>query len=168
MVTRGMLQVLGHLAADVAKWLGPLVVGGLVDAAGAVLEDPTAPGAPTTIAVQARPSPLGAGNRPIHQHSQAACSAPRSTTRAAPHPRGSPQGPATIRTQAPDRATAFSRVAQVGFPPDMLLLSPRRQGRVRGSLQKAAAAAADNLARQARRSEPRSLTLCLSILCTWR
>lgn len=38
---------------------------------------------------------------------------------------------------------------QVGFPPDMLLLSPRRQRGVRGSLQKAAEAAADNLARQA-------------------
>lgn len=50
-------QVLGHLPADVAKWLGPLVAGGLAEAAGAVLEDPTAPGAPTTIAVQARPAP---------------------------------------------------------------------------------------------------------------
>lgn len=47
------MQVLGHLPADVAKWLGPLVSGGLADAAGTVLEDPTAPGAPTTISVQA-------------------------------------------------------------------------------------------------------------------
>lgn len=41
----------------------------------------------------------------------------------------------------------FLPLVQVGFPADMLLLSPRRQGNVRESLDKAAAAAADNLAR---------------------
>lgn len=51
-----MRQVMGHLPAEVAKWLAPLVIGSLVEAAGCVLEDPTAPGAPTTLAVQVHQS----------------------------------------------------------------------------------------------------------------
>lgn len=47
-----LCQVMGHLPAEVAKWLAPLIIGSLVEAAGCVLEDPTAPGAPTTLAVQ--------------------------------------------------------------------------------------------------------------------
>lgn len=94
-------QVMGHLPAGVAKWLAPLVIGSLIDAAGCVLEDPTAPGAPTTIAVQ------------------------------------------------------------VGFPPDMLLLSQQQQRRVRESLQQAADAAADNLTRLGRRLGPGGSGECL-------
>ena len=47
-----LMQVLGHLAAEVAKWLGPLVVGSMVEAAGTVQDEPTTPSSPITINIQ--------------------------------------------------------------------------------------------------------------------
>ncbi len=46
------VQVLGHLAAEVAKWLGPLVIGNMVEAAGTVQDEPTTPSSPITISIQ--------------------------------------------------------------------------------------------------------------------
>lgn len=46
------LQVLGHLAAEVAKWLGPLVIGNMVEAAGTVQDEPATPSSPITISIQ--------------------------------------------------------------------------------------------------------------------
>lgn len=45
-------QVLGHLAADVAKWLCPLVVGNMVEAAGTVQDEPASPSSPITVSIQ--------------------------------------------------------------------------------------------------------------------
>lgn len=52
------VQVLGHLAAEVSKWLGPLVVGNMVEAAGTVQDEPTSPSSPITISIQVDLSPL--------------------------------------------------------------------------------------------------------------
>jgi len=47
-------------------------------------------------------------------------------------------------------SSELSRPAQIGFTPDMVLLSPRKQGRLHTSLMRAAAAAADVLEKQVR------------------
>ena len=44
--------MLGHLAAEVAKWLGPLVIGSMVEAAGTVQDEPATPSSPITISIQ--------------------------------------------------------------------------------------------------------------------
>jgi HIRAN domain len=49
---RVALQVLGHLAAEVAKWLGPLVIGNMVEAAGTVQDEPATLSSPITISIQ--------------------------------------------------------------------------------------------------------------------
>lgn len=45
-------QVLGHLAAEVAKWLGPLVIGNMVEAAGTVQDEPASSSAPINVSIQ--------------------------------------------------------------------------------------------------------------------
>lgn len=45
-------QVLGHLAAEVAKWLCPLVIGNMVEVAGTVQDEPSSASSPITVNVQ--------------------------------------------------------------------------------------------------------------------
>lgn len=45
-------QVLGHLAAEVAKWLCPLVIGNMVEAAGTVQDEPASASSPITVSIQ--------------------------------------------------------------------------------------------------------------------
>ena len=46
---------LGHVPADVAKWLAPLLTKALVTLSGTVMEEPLSPDGPVLISVQVRP-----------------------------------------------------------------------------------------------------------------
>ena len=47
-------EALGHVPADVAKWLAPLLSKTLVSVSGTVIEEPLSPDAPVLISMQVR------------------------------------------------------------------------------------------------------------------
>lgn len=56
MLVRGSSgAALGHVPADVAKWLAPLLTKTLVTVSGTVIEEPLSPDGPVLISVQVRP-----------------------------------------------------------------------------------------------------------------
>ena len=49
--TTGASAPLGHLPAEVSKWLAPLLAGSFVALSGVVMEDPVSPKAPVLVSI---------------------------------------------------------------------------------------------------------------------
>jgi len=60
----GASAPLGHLPAEVSKWLAPLLAGGFVALSGVVMEDPVSPKAPVLVSITVCGDPLHAAFHP--------------------------------------------------------------------------------------------------------